>query len=216
MNVGTRERESVPLFGAMSGVVSFSSAHRDSSSGSVTVMVNRTVSNSKAATVDSSTLANPSEIDEVPPTETELSHQAITQETATKGQRLVLSVTNLNQKLQVLESSTLPAGTAIMITPSGVLGCARHSHDGCFHFGSAQDTSNDFSFPIGEGCGPRHFSVQYSVAKNSYYVRDTKQGNGTFVRLDHPFVLREVEITLAEHTGADHDLARRPLAHGAP
>ncbi len=138
-----------------------------------------------AVTADTSTLNNQSEMDDVPPTESELSRQEITKEAENKGQRLVL---------EVIEAIALPPGTLIKILPSGVLGGERRKQDGRCCFGSRAG-GNDYSFLDSEGCGSRHFAIQYSVAKNAYYIRDMKEGNGTFVRLDRPYVLAQASKT---------------------
>jgi pSer/pThr/pTyr-binding forkhead associated (FHA) protein len=71
----------------------------------------------------------------------------------------------------------------------------RQKRDGCVLVGSdsAQETlQNDIVIPDdGEsGLGRRHFIIKYSPDHMSYYLRDLGDGNGTFVRLDTPLLLK--------------------------
>lgn len=37
--------------------------------------------------------------------------------------------------------------------------------------------------------GRRHFIIKYDVLKKSYYIKDTGEGSGTFIKIDHPLVI---------------------------
>ena len=78
--------------------------------------------------------------------------------------------------------------------------------DFCTYFGSysindlqkgvaiEQGKLNDVILPKAEGFGPRHFAIQYSIDKNGYFLKDTGEGTGTFLRVDRQFVLKNGHI----------------------
>lgn len=37
--------------------------------------------------------------------------------------------------------------------------------------------------------GKRHFIIRYRIDTKGYYLKDTGEGSGTFVRIDRPLVL---------------------------
>lgn len=56
-----------------------------------------------------------------------------------------------------------------------------------------KEAYNDIVLPDEEeqaGIGKRHFIIKYSPDYTNYYVRDLGDGNGTFVRIDTPLLLK--------------------------
>jgi pSer/pThr/pTyr-binding forkhead associated (FHA) protein len=56
-----------------------------------------------------------------------------------------------------------------------------------------KDFYNDIVIPdpTGElGIGKRHFIIKYSTDNRNYYIRDLGDGNGTFVKLETPLLLK--------------------------
>ncbi len=73
----------------------------------------------------------------------------------------------------------------------------RGRKDGCVLIGSQQyadieEPYNDIIFEPGENSeiGKRHFLIKYIQEATGYYLRDLGDGNGTFVRLDNPLILK--------------------------
>ncbi len=58
--------------------------------------------------------------------------------------------------------------------------------------GDSHELFNDIVLDQDEeqGLGSRHFIIKYSMDHKSYYLRDLGEGNGTFVRLDTPLLLK--------------------------
>ena len=40
------------------------------------------------------------------------------------------------------------------------------------------------------GIGKRHFIIKYSTETKNYYIRDLGDGNGTFVKIETPLLLK--------------------------
>lgn len=89
-----------------------------------------------------------------------------------------------------------------MINAQGLMGNeddtelpGRGKRDGCVLVGSSQEGElyNDIILPEDDensGIGKRHFILKYNIETKSYYLRDLGDGNGTFVRLDTPLLLK--------------------------
>jgi len=86
-----------------------------------------------------------------------------------------------------------------LINACGIVGMqGRGRKDGCVLVGSQEyadnidEPYNDIVFEPGENSeiGKRHFLIKYIPDTTSYYLRDLGDGNGTFVRLDNPLVLK--------------------------
>ena len=78
-------------------------------------------------------------------------------------------------------------GIKIEINPLGIINGRCKRNDGKCIFGSGSDS--DFKVSDSEECEPRHFVIQYNLKRNAYYLRDLKEGTGTSVKLEDPFVL---------------------------
>lgn len=71
----------------------------------------------------------------------------------------------------------------------------RAKQDGCVLVGSGEEGFNDIVLADDEGgeaggVGKRHFIIKYNIDTKNYYLRDLGDGNGTFVRLDTPLLLK--------------------------
>lgn len=84
----------------------------------------------------------------------------------------------------------------------------RNKHDGCVIFGSSKASHSENGtlgkkneivndVVLGENLstsqnsaviGRRHFVVRYKMDTKGYYLKDTGEGSGTFVRVDRPLV----------------------------
>jgi hypothetical protein len=85
----------------------------------------------------------------------------------------------------------------------------RHKNDGCVFFGSSNyvegngidTTKRDNDIILGDNLvtnqgntviGRRHFFIRYRMDTKGYYIKDTGEGSGTFVRIDRPLVSYEI------------------------
>lgn len=100
-------------------------------------------------------------------------------------------------KLEIIEGSSI--GAYYHINACGLVGQeGRGRKDGCVLVGS-QEYANQIDEPYNDividsddssEIGKRHFLIKYNIDTTGYYLRDLGDGNGTFVRLDTPLVLK--------------------------
>ena len=112
-------------------------------------------------------------------------------------------------KLEILEGvspqittqnlSNVVAELSYKINAWGLVGSkGRGRKDGCVLVGSQEfaesidEPYNDIILEPGDNSeiGKRHFLIKYNQDTIAYYLRDLGDGNGTFVRLDNPLVLK--------------------------
>mmetsp|Transcript_14739 Transcript_14739/g.16448 ORF Transcript_14739/g.16448 Transcript_14739/m.16448 type:complete len:254 (+) Transcript_14739:85-846(+) len=100
-------------------------------------------------------------------------------------------------KLEIIEGSNI--GQFYQINACGLSSLlGRGRKDGCVLVGSQEYASNieepynDIILEPGENSeiGKRHFLIKYNLETTAYYLRDLGDGNGTFVRLDNPLILK--------------------------
>ena len=96
--------------------------------------------------------------------------------------------------LEVIESLTIKNGTIIVIKPEGMEGSKRNSKDGRIFFGTYSGTDqyqiNDYTFPTEErGMGKRHFSIEYNLVTENYFLKDLGDGTGTFIKIDGKYTI---------------------------
>ena len=94
---------------------------------------------------------------------------------------------------------SLTKGAQFKINARGLVGSKRNKNDGCVFFGSGKPEGGLFinkkepvnDVVLGEnmerGCR-RHFIVRYRTDNKGYYLKDSGEGSGTFVRIDRPLV----------------------------
>ena len=98
--------------------------------------------------------------------------------------------------LEVVEGISFERGQVYTINACGLLNSKRNRNDGCVLVGSQSTNENGELLNDvvieGEECGigPRHFIIKYNMDNKQYYLRDLGDGNGTFVRLDTPLLLK--------------------------
>jgi hypothetical protein len=90
--------------------------------------------------------------------------------------------------IEILESSTIQAGTIIKMNSKGLLDSERDPKDGRAYFGTDtgqdQHQINDYVFSMEEqGLGKRHFMIEYNASKNNYFLKNLGDGTGTFIRI---------------------------------
>ncbi len=105
----------------------------------------------------------------------------------------------------------LKKGHQFKINARGLIDSKRNKHDGCVFFGSSPQFKNEgvlFSTSskkeilndvvLGENLDKnpgnyvlekRHFIIRYRLDTKGYYLKDTGEGLGTFVRVDRPLVI---------------------------
>jgi hypothetical protein len=100
-------------------------------------------------------------------------------------------------RLEIIEGSSL--GTLYNINACGVVGIeGRGRKDGIVlvgsqeYLGDQEEVYNDIVLEPGSNSeiGKRHFLIKYNMDTTAYYLRDLGDGNGTFVRLDNPLILK--------------------------
>lgn len=106
--------------------------------------------------------------------------------------------------LSVIESASMSIGQKFIIHPSGLLNSKRKAKDNCVYAGNIEiqgnSILNDIVLPSEEnGTGKRHFMIKYQKGKcnidhNKYFIKDMGEGLGTFIRLDRPFKLQNLNI----------------------
>lgn len=106
--------------------------------------------------------------------------------------------------LTIIESASMEIGEKFLIYPSGLLNSKRKSKDNCVYAGNLEvqgnNVINDILLPSEEnGTGKRHFMIKFRkgiwyLDQNKYFIKDMGEGLGTFIRLDRPFKLQNLNI----------------------
>jgi pSer/pThr/pTyr-binding forkhead associated (FHA) protein len=81
------------------------------------------------------------------------------------------------------------------INARGLVGGLRGKSDGCVIIGTrgrnTKEFLNDFDVGIEDAEeGKRHMIIKYNMSDRQYYLRDLGEGSGTFVKIDHPLLLK--------------------------
>lgn len=90
-------------------------------------------------------------------------------------------------RLEVMESRVLLPGTEFHITPKGLEGSTRRSHDGNVYVGSGEKECDLAIKDDAELMGRKHFMVFWQ--REVCYLQDLGEGAGTFIRVNGSFPL---------------------------
>jgi pSer/pThr/pTyr-binding forkhead associated (FHA) protein len=84
--------------------------------------------------------------------------------------------------LKVIDGKFLEAGHTIRVTPFSI-NDKPASHDGKYFFGKEND-NNDFNFPKEENVGPNQFEIRFDKNNGLYYIKDIREGSGSFIKIN--------------------------------
>jgi len=85
---------------------------------------------------------------------------------------------------KVIEAKYLEKGTEIIMSPKHISTQKDKNFSGYFMFGKDSIT-NAFNFPSNENVSPHQFSVSYDSIRNKYFIKDTAEGSGVFIKIDN-------------------------------
>ena len=79
------------------------------------------------------------------------------------------------------------------ILPEGLVGSKRQPQDGIVYFGNTEPNPlghiNDFALPEADsGLGVKHFKAFYEAKDGEYYLQDSGEGTGTFIKIERDLV----------------------------
>lgn len=104
-------------------------------------------------------------------------------------------------RLTVIESQSYAPETVFEVNACGCPLSKRKVCDGHVYIGTkdgeneTQEWTNDIVFSKGEiGMGDRHCVVKYVVDTKSYYIKDTGEGTGTFIKIEDSIALQNEYI----------------------
>jgi hypothetical protein len=94
--------------------------------------------------------------------------------------------------LKVIDAKYLQKESEIILSPKHISTEKDKNFSGYFMFGKNSE-SNAFNFPLQENVAAHQFSIGYDATRNKYFLKDTKEGTGVFIKVD-TIELREGQI----------------------
>jgi len=98
------------------------------------------------------------------------------------GNTEAVSPVSKTLQLKVIDGKFLEAGHTIRVSPTDINNILP-IHEGKFFFGKEND-QNDYNFPKDENVGHNQFEIRYDINNNTYYIKDIREGSGSFIKLN--------------------------------
>jgi hypothetical protein len=113
----------------------------------------------------------------------------LTQSAEISSMKLEQDNSGLILHLAIVEGTSVPMGTVLRFTPTGLDGGLRGMKDGITFIGSVKSIkgsiANDFVIEEpGEKIGKRNTMIKFDMTLKHYVIKDMGEGSGTFAKID--------------------------------